>query len=54
MQVLTPADKVKRNEFCEEMQLKMEEGGFIERLISVEAAFHISDKVNRHNVYLGN
>jgi hypothetical protein len=27
---------VKRNEFCEEMQLKMEEDGFVERLISMK------------------
>jgi hypothetical protein len=32
------------------MQLKMEEGGFVERLISDEATFHINGKVNRHNV----
>jgi len=25
VQALTPADKVKRRDFCEEMQLKMEE-----------------------------
>jgi hypothetical protein len=50
VQALTPADKVKRREFCEEMQLKMEEVGFVERLISDEATFHISCKVNRHNV----
>jgi hypothetical protein len=51
IQALTLADKVKRREFYKEMQLKMEEDGFIERLIfSNEATFHISDKVNRHNV----
>jgi hypothetical protein len=33
------------------MQLEMEEDGFVERLIfSDEATFHISGKVNRHNV----
>jgi hypothetical protein len=32
VQALTPADKVKRREFCEEMQLKLEEDGFVERL----------------------
>jgi hypothetical protein len=33
------------------MQLKMEEGGFVERLgFSDEATFHISGKVNKHNV----
>jgi hypothetical protein len=50
VQALTSADKVKRREFCEEMQLKMEENGFVERLISDEATFHISGKVNRRNV----
>jgi hypothetical protein len=33
------------------MQLKMEEDGFVGRLLfSDEATFHISGKVNRHNV----
>ena len=51
VQALTPADKVKRRDFCEEMQLKMEENDFIERLIFCdEATFHISGKVNGHNV----
>jgi hypothetical protein len=50
VQALTPPDRVKRREFCEEMQLKMKEDGFVERLISEEATFHISGKVNRHNV----
>jgi hypothetical protein len=46
VQVLTLAEKVKRREFCEEMQLKMEEDGFVERLIfSDEATFHISGNV---------
>jgi hypothetical protein len=49
VQALTPADKLRRCEFCKEMQLKMEEDGFIERMISDEATLHISDKVNRHN-----
>jgi hypothetical protein len=52
VQALTPADKEKRCESCEEMQLKMGEGGFIERLISDEATFHISGKVNGHNVHI--
>ena len=48
---LTPADKVKRRDFCEEMQLKMEENDFVERLIFCnEATFHTSGKVNGHNV----
>ena len=47
----TPPDKAKRRDFCEEMQLKMEENDFIERLIFCdEATFHISGKVNGHNV----
>jgi hypothetical protein len=50
VQARTPADKVKRREFCEEMQLKMQEDGFLERVVfSVEATFHISSKINRHN-----
>jgi hypothetical protein len=50
VEAYTPADKVNRHEFCEGMQLKMEEDGFIERLISSsEATFHISGKVNRRN-----
>jgi hypothetical protein len=52
VQALTPADKVRRREFCEEMQLKMEEDGFVERLVSNEAAFHITVKVNRHNAHI--
>jgi fumarylacetoacetate (FAA) hydrolase family protein len=51
VQFLTPADKVEIREFCEEMQLKMEEDGFVERLIlSDEATFHISGKLNRQSV----
>jgi hypothetical protein len=50
VQALAPADKVKRLQFCDEMQLKMEEDGFVERLLSDEAAFYISGKVNRLNV----
>jgi hypothetical protein len=34
------------------MQLKMEEDGFEEWLISDEATFHISGKVNRHSVHI--
>jgi hypothetical protein len=50
VQAFTPGDKVKKGEFCEEMQLKTEEDGFVKRLISDGATFHISGKVNRHNV----
>ena len=50
VQVLTPADNVKRRDFCEEMQLKMEENDFVERIILCdEATFHISGKVNVHD-----
>jgi hypothetical protein len=49
MQDVTPADEVKRREFCEKMQLKMEEDCFVERLIfSYEATFHITGKVSNH------
>jgi hypothetical protein len=33
IQALKPADKLKRREFCEAMQLKMEGNDFVERLI---------------------
>jgi len=43
VQALTPADKVKSHDFCKEMQLKMEENDFLERIIfRYEATFHIS------------
>ena len=50
VQALKPADKVKRRDFCEKMQLKMEENDFVERFICDEATFHISGKVNVHDV----
>jgi hypothetical protein len=51
VQALTPAGKVKRRESNEEMHLKMDEDGFVERpILSHEATFHISDEANRHNV----
>ena len=51
VQSLIPVNKVKKRDFCEEMQLKMEENDFVERLIFCdEATFHIIGKVNRHNV----
>ena len=51
VQALTPADKVKRRDFCKEMQLEIEENDFVERLIFCdETTFHISGKVNAHNV----
>jgi hypothetical protein len=52
-QALTPADKVKRREYCEEMQLKMEADDFVERLIFCdEVTFYISGKVNRHRAHI--
>jgi hypothetical protein len=32
--------------------MKMEEDGFVERLISDETTFHIIGKVKRHNVHI--
>jgi hypothetical protein len=47
VQALTPADKLKRREYCEEMQLKMEEDGFVERpIFSDEATFHIPHSIS--------
>jgi len=41
VQALTPANKVKMRDFCEEMQLKMEESDFVGRLTFCdEATFH--------------
>jgi transposase len=55
VQAFTPADRLKRCEFCEEMQLKMREDGFVERLISDEAIFHIHNRgKQRQCPYLGN
>jgi hypothetical protein len=51
VQELKAADKVKRLEFYEKMQLKIEGDGFVERLFfSNEATFHVSGKANRHNI----
>ena len=51
VQALAPANKVKSHNFCQEMQLKMEENDFVETPIFCdEATFHISGKVNVHNV----
>jgi hypothetical protein len=41
VQTVTPAVRMKRREFCEEMQVKIEEDGFVERLICGEATSHI-------------
>lgn len=51
LQSLNDGDKVKRFEFCSDLQELQEEDGFYERLIfGDESTFHISGKVNRHNV----
>ncbi|KAJ4435073.1 hypothetical protein ANN_23647 [Periplaneta americana] len=51
LQALKPDDKAKRQSFCEEMQLRMETEDFIESLvISDEATFHLSGKVQKYNV----
>jgi hypothetical protein len=46
VQALTPAGNVRKLEFCKKMQLKMEDDGFLEILISYEATFHVSGKMN--------
>lgn len=51
LHALHPNDYNKRYEFCSDMLMDMAEEGFSDRLIfSDEATFHISGKVNRHNV----
>lgn len=51
VQALKPNDKVKRIEFCDVMLQMMEDDGFLQRIVySDEATFHLSGKVNRHNV----
>jgi hypothetical protein len=50
VQALTRADKVKRRDFCEELQLKMDENCFVERLISDETTFHISGEEDTMSV----
>lgn len=51
LQALHPDDHNKRYEFCCSMLDDMEEDNFAERLIfSDESTFHLSGKVNRHNV----
>lgn len=51
VQALKPNDKVKRIEFCDDMLHMMEDNGFLQRIVySDEATFHVSGKVNRHNV----
>ena len=51
VQAITADDKRKRKQFCVNMQEKLEEDEFNERLVfSVEVTFHTNGKVNRHNV----
>lgn len=51
LQQLRDDDKVKRLAFCVEIQTRFEEDGFIDRLIfGDESTFHISGKVNKHNL----
>lgn len=51
LQSLNDGDKVIRFEFCGNLMELQEEDGFYERLIfGDESTFHISGKVNKHNV----
>jgi hypothetical protein len=50
LQALKPDDKVKRNEFCTQMQTDMEDEFATRLIFSDEATFHLSGKVNRHNI----
>ena len=51
VQTITAADKRKRKQFCVNMQEKLGEGEFNERLVfNDEATFHTNGKINRHNV----
>ncbi|PNF28849.1 hypothetical protein B7P43_G04437 [Cryptotermes secundus] len=51
LQALRANDKVKRVEFCDRMPKNMEDELFLLRVIfSDETTFHLSGKVNRHNV----
>jgi hypothetical protein len=51
LQQLTPNDYGRRLEFCIQMHEAMEDDEFAGKLIfSDEATFHLSGKVNRHNV----
>ena len=51
VQAITPSDKRKRKQFCVDMQEKLEEDEFNERLVlSDEATFHRNGQVNRQNV----
>ena len=51
VQAITDNDKRTREQFCVDMQEKLEEDEFLERLVfSDEATFHTNGKVNKHNV----
>ena len=51
VQAITAADKRKRKQFCVDMQVKLEEDEFNERLVfREEATCHTNGKVNKHNV----
>lgn len=51
VQALKPSDKPLRKAFCENLQDKLEVDGFANRLVFTdEATFHVSGKVNRHNL----
>ena len=51
VQAITADGKQRRKQFCVDMQEKLEEVEFNERLVfSGEATFHKNGKVNRHNV----
>ena len=51
LQAITPEDKVKRLEFCIQLQQRLEDDGFDGRLVfSDEATFFTNGKVNKHNV----
>jgi hypothetical protein len=51
LQALKSQNKLARTHFTEDIQVKMEDGGFMECLIfSDEATFLLSGKVNQHRV----
>ena len=51
VQAITAPEKRKHKQFCVDMQEKLEEDEFNERLVfSDEATFHMNGKVNTHNV----
>ena len=51
MQLLKPTDHIDQSNFCINMQDAMKEEGFLDHVVfSDESTFHISGKVNRHNV----